>query len=345
MNSRLGEKFIDFPKLPRAAGVIRLLALRFFIRVAVTLVLAWTAMGAARQSVAAWESKLGTRESIMAATRWAPDDAENYTALGRLTELERSDERFTTATALFAKATELEPRKAALWLDLAGAQDDAGNLTGAERDFLRALALFPRSPAVNFSLGAFYLRQGRASEALMALRIAIEQDAEIRPEVFQVISSAGLPIAEVLDKMTPANHDILLAYLDSLAAEGALDDAAQVWSRLQGPGPVQPAEAFQYLDTLIRLQRASQLRAVWADVAPAASETADGVAGNLIYNGGFEGPVLDGGSRLASLRRPRRVCERGLERRARGRTFPARRIRSAGQHHVPACSAICSRGA
>jgi tetratricopeptide (TPR) repeat protein len=295
MNSRMGETLAGFPKPTRAAGVIRLGALQFGMRVVVTCVLAWAATAAVRQSFAAWESKIGTGESLKAAIRWAPDDAENYAALGRLAELERSDERFTTATALSAHATQLEPRRAALWLDLALAEDDAGNLIEAERDFLHARALFPRSPAVNYSLGAFYLRQGRSDEALAALHIAIEGDAEIRPDAFGLVAGAGLPANEVLAKMAPPDHDILLAYLDSLAAEGALDDAALVWSRLHELGPVQPAEAFQYVDTLIRMQRASQARAVWADVAPAAAISSARNTGNLIYNGSFESPILEGG--------------------------------------------------
>ena len=281
--------------MARATGVLRMPAQRFGIRVAVTFALAWAATGAVRQSVAAWESRIGTRESLRAAIRWAPDDAENYAALARLEELDHSDKRFTSATALFAKATQLEPRRATLWEELALAEDNAGDLMGAERDFLRARTLFPRSPAVNLALGAFYLRQGRSGEALAALRIAIEEDTEIRPEVFRLVASAGLPAGEVLDKMTPADHDILLAYLDSLAGEGALNDAALVWNHLHAISPVQPAEAFQYLNALIRLQRSSQLRAVWADIAPAAAETSDRGSGNLIYNGGFESPILEGG--------------------------------------------------
>jgi len=291
----MGETHAGFPKLQRAAGVIRWPALQYGMRVVATVVLLWAAIAAVRQSVAAWQSKIGTREALGTAIRWAPDDAENYAALGRLAELEHSDERFSIATALFARATQLEARKAALWLYLALAEDDAGDLIEAERDFLRARALFPRSPAVNFSLGAFYLRQGRSDEALAALRIAIEGDAELRPDAFGLVAGAGLPADEVLAKMVPTDHDILLAYLDSLAAEGALDAAALVWSRLHALGPVQPAEAFQYVDALIRMQRASQARAVWADVAPAGAISSARNTGNLIYNGSFESPILEGG--------------------------------------------------
>jgi len=291
----MGETIAGFPKLERASTNVRLPALGLAIRVGVTLALAWAAIVAARESFAAWESKIGTRESLAAAIRWAPDDAGNYAALASLAELERSDERFAGATALFARATELEPRKAALWLDLALAEDEAGNLIESERDFLRARDLFPRSPAVNYSLGAFYLRQGRSEEALAALQIAIEGDAEVRPDAFGLVAGAGLPANGVLAKMAPADHDILLAYLDSLAAEGALDDAALVWNRLHELGPVQPAEAFQYVQALITAQRASEARAVWADVAPAGAISSTRNTGNLIYNGSFESPILEGG--------------------------------------------------
>ncbi len=291
----MGEASTQFPKLERAAAGVRFPALSFAIRAAITVALVWAAIGASRQSMASWERKIGTRESLATAIRWAPEDPENYAALARLAELERSDDRFTAATALFARATQLGPRRAALWLELALAEDDAGDLIAAERDFLHARDLFPRSPAVNFALGAFYLRQGRWDEALSALRIAIAGDAEIRPGAFQLVTDAGVPAGEALDKMIPADREILIAYLDHLAGIGSLEDAALVWNRLRALGPVQPPEAFQYLDALIRLQDAAQVRVVWADVAPAASQSSGENSPNLIYNSSFESPLLGDG--------------------------------------------------
>jgi len=236
--------------------------------------------------------------------RWAPENAANDAALARLDELAGGAEGQARALRLRERATLLEPANAIFWLERAMSEDEAGMAESAGPDYLRARELFPRSPDVNRALGEYYLRQGRIDDALDALRLAIAADPEMRPATFGGLWRAGVNAREVLERGVAPDREELLAYLDALAAVGALDDAHLVWTRLVALGEIPPQDtiqydafqqgAFQYIDALIRFQRTTELEAVWAEVAPEQA-AAERTSGNLISNGGFEEPMLNEG--------------------------------------------------
>jgi hypothetical protein len=175
-------------------------------------------------------------------------------------------------------------------------EDEAGVPEDAEADYLRARDLFPFSPDVNRSLGEYYLREGRIGDALDALRLTIAGDPEMRADVFGELWRAGVATREVLERGAAPDRATLLAYLDTLAVEGALDDAHLVWTRLEAPGGsgASAQDASPYVDALIENERTAELRAVWAEVAPAQA-AAGHAAGDLISNGSFEAPMLNEG--------------------------------------------------
>jgi hypothetical protein len=164
---------------------------------------------------------------------------------------------------------------------------------------LRARELFPMSPDVNRALGEYYLRQWRIDDALDALRIAVAGDPELRTAIFGELWRGGVDTNTVLKRGAPWDRETLVAYIDALAAQGALDDAHSVWPQIQalGGGATQDAvqyDAFQYVDALVRFERSAELNAVWAQVAPAEAR-GERASGNLISNGGFEEPMLNEG--------------------------------------------------
>jgi tetratricopeptide (TPR) repeat protein len=279
-------------------------ALDWTWRAALTAALACAALSAARAGVGAWYARRGGTLDLERAMRWAPDNAANDAALARLDELGGGAEGQARALQLRERATLLEPGNAIFWLERAMSEDEAGMAESAGPDYMRARELFPLSPDVNRALGEYYLRQGRIDDALDALRFAIAGDPEMRPAVFGELWRAGVDAREVLARGVPPDPDVLLAYLDALAAVGALDDAQLVWTQLVALGEI-PAQdaiqhdafeqgAFQYVDALIRFQKTSELEEVWEELAPEEA-TAARTAGNLISNGSFEQPMLNEG--------------------------------------------------
>lgn len=173
-------------------------------------------------------------------------------------------------------------------------EDEAGQPESAEPDYLRARELFPLSPDVNRALGEYYLRQGRIDDALDALRFEIAADPGMRADVFAELWRAGVDTREVLRRAVPPDREALAAYLDALAAVSDLDDAKLVWTRLQALGAVSPQDSYQYIDALIRVERTTELDAVWAQVAPVEAAAAR-ANGDLVANGSFEEPILNAG--------------------------------------------------
>jgi len=263
-------------------------------RAALTLALACAAWSAARVGVAAWCSRRGSEKDLERAIRWAPASAENDAALARLNELAGGVDAQARALQLRRQATRLEPSDAIYWLEQAMSEDEAGQPESAEPDYLRARALFPLSPDVNRALGEYYLRQGRIDGALDALRFAVSADPAMRADVFAELWRAGVDTHEVLRRAVPADRDALVAYLNALAAVGALDDAKLVWARLQALGAAPPQDSYQYIDALIRFERTTELETVWAEAAPAEA-AASRASGNLVSNGSFEEPMLNAG--------------------------------------------------
>lgn len=264
-----------------------------------TAALLCAAWSAARVGVGAWYARLGSPPDMARAMKWAPDNAENYAALARLDELAGDADGDAQALLLRQQATRLEPNNAIDWLERAMSEDEAGEPEYAEPDYLHARELFPLSPDVNRALGEYYLRQWRVDDALDALRLTIAGDPGLRPAVFGELWRAGVATSVVLKRGAPWDRDALVAYLNTLAAAGALDDANMVWRQIETPGAgaAQGAVQFdglQYVDALIRSERTAELAAVWAEVAPAEAGEAD-AGGNAVTNGGFEEAILNDG--------------------------------------------------
>ncbi|MGB6432397.1 MAG: hypothetical protein WBF06_17595 [Candidatus Acidiferrales bacterium] len=274
-------------------------SVNFMWRAALTAALACAAWGAARIGIGAWYARRGSEQDLARAMKWAPENAENDAALAQLDELAGGADGEARALQLRQRATTLEPGNAIYWLARAVSEDEAGVPESAGPDYLRARELFPFSPDANRALGEYYLRQGRIDDALDALRFAIAADPGMRPAVFGELLRAGVGAREVLERGVPPDREALVAYLDVLAAEGALDDAHIVWTRIETLGGATPrdavqSDAFQYIDALIRFRRTAELEAVWDAAAPAEAAAAR-ASGNSISNGSFEEPMLNAG--------------------------------------------------
>jgi hypothetical protein len=268
-------------------------------RAALTAALVCAVWSAARVGAGAWYERSGSPEDLARAARWAPTNAENFALLARLDELAGRTDGQARALELRQKATQLEPANAIYWLERAMSEDEVGQPENADADYLRARELFPMSPDVSRALGEYYLRQWRIDGALDALRLAIAADPGMRGAIFAELWRAGVKTDAVLKRGAPWERDELVAYLDALAAAGALDDAYLVWMQIEAlnggaPHDAVQYDALQYVDALIQYQRTAELTEVWTEVAPVEAR-APQASGNSISNGSFEDPMLNEG--------------------------------------------------
>jgi tetratricopeptide (TPR) repeat protein len=196
----------------------------------------------------------------MAAT---PDEPAALRARGA-TLVERG--RYAEAAAAFARLCELEPGKAAGWMNLGTALRGKGDLAGARAAYERARALGAGGADFHYNVGLLCLDQGDVRAARVELDAAARlapRDAEVRFQHARVCF-AGVDTdatAEALadwrswQGLTPE----LAAGLGSLLLQaGEQDDALELMQRAQAAGAGGPEIALHVISMLERVNRVDE---------------------------------------------------------------------------------------
>jgi Tetratricopeptide repeat len=251
-----------------------------------------------RQAIGAWYFRKKLPRDIQTAIKWDPGNPEYYDALATLTHLYSSGGNSAEVVRLSEKAVQLSPYNALYWADLGAAYEWAGRCNDALRAFTRARALFPNSPEINWKAANFYVRTKRTSEALAALQKVLLEDSARERQVFVLAANSTSDNQEILDQMLPQRAPIILDYLNFQIEAGRMEAADQTWSTLlQSKLPFELAQSFPYLDALIQHRAVDQLTEVWAALCLRFPQEvcARGSRPNLITNGDFAFPLLNGG--------------------------------------------------
>jgi cytochrome c-type biogenesis protein CcmH/NrfG len=252
----------------------------------------------ARQGIAAWYFRKASPQAIQTAIKWDPQNPEYYDALATLTHLYAAGGNSAEVVRLSEKATALSPYNAFYWADLGAAYEWSGRKDDALRAFTRAHALFPNSPKINWKIANFYVRTGKISDALRALKEVLLEDPSKERQAFILATNATADYQEILREMLPSSAPRLLDYLDFQTETNRMDPAAQTWATLlKLESPFDPARTFPYLDALIQHKHVDHLIEAWAALSArfpqeiAARESKP----NLISDGDFAFSPLNGG--------------------------------------------------
>jgi hypothetical protein len=253
---------------------------------------------AARQGIAAWYFRKASPEAIQTAIKWDPQNPEYYDALATVTHLYAAGGNSAEVVRLCEKATALSPYNAFYWADLGAAYEWSGRRNDALRAFTSAHALFPNSPEINWKVANFYVRTGKISDALRALKEVLLEDPSKERQVFVLAANATADNQEILREMLPPSAPVLLDYLDFQIETNRMDPAAQTWANLlELKSPFDPARAFPYCDALIQHQDVDQLIKAWAALSarfPQEISVRESKP-NLITNGNFTLVPLNAG--------------------------------------------------
>jgi hypothetical protein len=251
----------------------------------------------AREAVAARSAENNSLAALYRARRWDPSNPTYpvQLALSLAANSPGADPR--EVVRLLEESTRLGPRRADTWASLGGGLESAGRISDAVGAYERALDFFPKSPEINWEFANLLIRAGEESRALAPLRQAILGDPSLRTGAFDLAWRAGIPHGQILE-ISSVQQDILSAYLDYLVRTHRLDAAASVWNRLLiSPESFDLDAAFRYFDALFYDHRVDGLTTIWADLSrhePARIHWRPGNA-NLVTNGGFEDPLVNGG--------------------------------------------------
>jgi hypothetical protein len=267
------------------------------LRAILCLVLVACLDGAAREGIGAMFARRGTADGIRRAEIWDSGNPEYPAESAHLVAAKVEGAEPLEMVRDLEDSTRLGPDRAIHWANLAEAYELAERILDARRAYERAVGLFPKSPQINWEFANFLIRNGDAASAAGPLREAILGDPLLRVGAFDIAWRAGMPAERVL-QIVPDQQDTLSAYLDYLIRAGRLDAAPEVWQRLMASSePFDTDAAYRYFDALISAHRVDALMPLWGDLSrrdPAKFQWRAGDA-NLIQNGGFEGPMLNGG--------------------------------------------------
>lgn len=201
------------------------------------------------------------------------------------------------AIGYLERAVQADPHSAALWMDLADAYEAAGNAAAARQAFARAQATYPISGEVAWRYGSLFLYEGDFPKGYAELKRALLLDPALAPSAVAECWQATPNVGALLDQALPAQPPYYLAALDFFLSGNLLDPALTVWNRALARGISMPMpQAVPLVNGLIGQNRLTEAERAWRQALLASRWPRDpGQAALLVFNGGFENEIVNGG--------------------------------------------------
>jgi hypothetical protein len=250
-----------------------------------------------RAALAAHNVSLNTRAGFETAVRLEPNDPGMWYFLGRYWQFDPVEADAGRAIRAYRTSLGLNPLSADTWLDLASAYETKGEINEARKAFLEAKHLYPVSSEVLWSYGNFLLRQNELVSAFAEFHRAIEESPQLGGEAVRICRHVEPDFNQILYRVLPPKAEAYLNAVWELTDEADTTDALKVWSRLFLLHPkLHSREVIQFVEGLLRAQQTSEAAIVWRQAVTLMDlPKMDDPAGSLIWDGGFETDVIDGG--------------------------------------------------
>jgi len=237
----------------------------------------------------------GDPASLQRAARLSPGNADYQNQLGRYFTF--ADPNPPAAFDHYQAAVRLNPHQASFWLDLASAEQIAGNSDGQLQAIQGALHAEPTAPHVAWEAANFFLVAGDPERALREFHVVIENDLSLAPAALQYCWRVRPDVDALLRDVVPPHPDTLIAFLNLLASKNQTEGTIKTWDRLvQQREKFGSSHLFEYVRYLIQARR--------PDAAMTAWEQASGILGlsgylptpdNLVVNPDFSLDILNAG--------------------------------------------------
>ncbi len=226
-----------------------------------------------------------------------PGNAAAWDLLGRHRQLDLSNPDSIEALSYYKRAVQDDPLSAAFWMNLAGAYEANGDLTGAQNAFEQARSVYPLSAEVAWNYGNFLLRLGHDSSAYAEIRRAVQSDPRMATLAVSRVWRANHDVSVLLDQALPPEVDPYIQALNFFVSIHQTDAALSVWHRLLLLGKIIPLpQSFLFLDELILADRSVDAKRVWVEALTAAGLAPDEPLNHsLVWNGSFSRDFDNGG--------------------------------------------------
>jgi hypothetical protein len=264
-----------------------------FLGVCLTLAALYIAL-AARAFVADRFSQKLDLASLQAAARLEPGNADYQYRLGHFFLLTQHEPE--TAARFFKSAIALNPHKASYWLQLSRTYERA-NSDQANDALQHAIVADPSDPDVAWDAANFYWVLGETDKALQEFRVVLENDPYSQAAALERCWRIKPDVETLLRGVVPRNADVYATFLDFLTSRNEPAAASRVWAQIvQLKHPVETRHVFDYVRYLIDRREVAQAHQAWRQAASLCDLSSYQPApGNLVVNGDFSLPVLNGG--------------------------------------------------
>lgn len=270
---------------------------RWLIFTAIAFAAGTLARSAARYELTSYWATSSNPEMWLRAAESEPANADLWFHLGRYRQLDFEHSDLPLAISYYQRAIAINPGSSFYWMDLAGAYETVGDLLRAERAFREARRFYPISAEVAWRFGNFFLRQGRVPEAFQQIHDAVVADPKLTTLAVSRCWRSTQNIDQILKTVLPDTSDGNWGAIQFFVQLREPVPAMAVWKRIApGHASFPISQAFPLLDMLIEARHAEDAQTVWVQALSAAGIPAKAdPGGSLIWNGGFERELLDGG--------------------------------------------------
>lgn len=234
--------------------------------------------------------RAATKEVADLAELFGPDDPQTHYASAVLYEKTFGTEDLKHSLGEYERAAALSPNNYFSWLELGKARGRSGDLSGAERAFLRTLELAPNYADVQWAYGNFLLRAGRPDEGFSQIKTAVNG----KPDYMGAAAITAMAFlddnAESVRKVLGNTGAVNAALVKFAISRKKYDEAESAWDQI-------PANEKRM--TLSELGKSLSGQMAGAKQFRAATRVAGGVWANgetgpttgKLFNGDFETPV------------------------------------------------------
>jgi tetratricopeptide (TPR) repeat protein len=231
------------------------------------------------------------------AVRLEPGNAEYWGHVGLARRWDLSPDGTHEAVHYLQRATEINARSSDLWMELADAYQMSGNPERAQEAYEKARDNYPTSAEVAWRYGNYLLYEGKLSDGYSEIRRAMSIDVSLTQRGIAECWQSNPSVGAILDKVLPPKSEYYLAAIDFFLSQNLLDPALAVWNRRRAMGlPIKLPDALPLVDMLIEKDRVIEAQQTWDEALEAADwRQVSRAPRPLIFNGGFENEIMNGG--------------------------------------------------
>jgi hypothetical protein len=182
-------------------------------------------------------------------------------------------------------------------MELADAYQASGDPVQAQQAYEQAVANYPISSEVAWRYGSFLLYEGKLSDGYAQIQRALLVDPSLSSSAISECWQADPNLVSILYKILPAKPEYYQSAMDFFLFRNLLDPALKLWNHERQLGlPITMKDAVPLVDALIDQDRIAEAQQTWQQALEASHwPQAPYKDGSLIFNGGFEHALANGG--------------------------------------------------